>query len=157
MGNVRNIRSSKNVDLNASKRGSPAHVMALEGARHYIKATFAQGAATLRRLASPREINQLCARVGTWPDIVYEPSEHGAWEPPKITPLGATRADIDNLNRCLGWLWRLKGSERRVALGRLCGIPFGQMAKADGCSRRRVYQVYENAVTRIIYYSLPKV
>lgn len=131
--------------------------MALEGARHYIKATFAQGAATLRRLSSPREINQLCARVGTWPDIVYERSDHGAWEPPKITLLGATRADIDNLNRCFDWLWRLRGRERRVALGRLCGMTFGQMAKTDGCSRVRVFQVYENAVTRIICYSFPKV
>lgn len=122
----------------------------IERLRKAVKEAFAHSARTLKRLPMPAELAQLVGAVKPWP-VLHDRSEHGAWDRPRLRPKGATPKEIENLNRCVEWIWGLQGDKRQVALARFCGYSFRAIAAVNGGKSWWVYQRrFEDAVTEIV-------
>jgi hypothetical protein len=120
-------------------------------ARAEIKQRLEDAGVVLYLLPEDAVVRALRGGSVSWPQVLHERADHGAWDRAEARPATPTAAELSALDRVFDWLLCLDGEQRRVVSARMCGVSYRKISATDRKRRsyRTLARIYEAAITAI--------
>lgn len=139
---------------NASGNAPAAAVTAqpADDARAWVVGRLGEAGQILRRCTLPKELAALAGKASSWPDVLYDRSEHAAWAKAPPRPVRPGAGELRDLDEVLGWLLWLDDVERPIVFAKMIGFGFRRIAVVDprGRDRTTLARVFSAAADKIV-------